>query len=204
MNSLWSFVIGFMASFLGLLAPSMLNMTAARMSMEKGRSAGIQFAAGAACVVFVQGYIAVFFAQYLVANPEIIVKLKTISIFVLLGLAIFFFRQARGKIKIENKRRKGANFMIGMGLSSLNMLAIPFYLAIATFAESKGWMKIKSPFKFVYILGTALGSFLLFSMYAYLAAGIAKNVQFIASNLNYILSILFLILAVIVTVQILS
>jgi len=197
-------IIGFIAAFVGLLAPSMLNMTAARTAIEKGRKAGIQFAAGAASVLFVQGFIAVFFAKYLVANPDIITKLKTAAIFVLLGLAIFFFTQARKKFKAEGKQEKGNSFLAGMGMSSLNMLAIPFHLAMATLAESKGWMAVEMPYSVIYVVGAVAGAFTLFSIYAIFAEIIAQKAQFIAQNINYILSGLFVVLAVVTLVQVIN
>ncbi len=195
-------IIGFLSAFVGLLAPSMLNMTAARTSIEKGRKAGIQFAAGAASVVFIQGFIAVTFAKYLVAHPEVITQLKTTAIFVLLGLSIFFFIQARKKFKAEGKDRKGNTYLIGLGMSSLNMLAIPFYLAMATLAESKGWMTITQPFSTIFVVGAVLGAFSLFVLYAFFAEIIAKKAQFIAKNINYILSVLFIVLAIVTAIQV--
>ncbi|MCF6347220.1 MAG: LysE family transporter [Flavobacteriaceae bacterium] len=203
MSYLLPLVIGFISAFIGLLAPSMLNMTAARTSIEKGRKAGITFAAGAASVVFIQGFIAVTFAKYLAAHPEVIIKLKTAAVFVLFGLAIFFFIQARKKFKAEGKQKKGNNYLTGFGMSSLNMLAIPFYLAMVTLAESKGWMTIEQPFSIIYVIGAVLGAFSLFSIYASFAEIIAKKAQFIAKNINYILSILFVVLALLTLIKLL-
>jgi len=202
MDYILPLIVGFLAAFIGLLAPSMLNMTAARTSIEKGKKAGIQFAAGAASVVFVQAFIAVTFAKYLVAHPEVITKLKTAAIFVLLALAIFFFMQARKKFKAEGKDKKGSSFIVGLGMSSLNMLAIPFYLAMATLAESKGWMQIVQPYSTVYVIGAVLGAFSLFATYASFAEVIAKKAQFIAKNINYILSVLFIVLAISTAIQV--
>jgi len=202
MDYILPLIVGFLAAFIGLIAPSMLNMTAARTSIEKGKTAGIQFSAGAASVVFVQAFIAVTFAKYLVAHPEVITKLKTAAIFVLFGLSIFFFMQARKKFKAEGKQKKGNNFITGLGMSSLNMLAIPFYLAMATLAESKGWMKIAQPYSTLYVIGAVLGAFSLFATYATFAEIIAKKAQFIAKNINYILSGLFIVLAIVTAVQV--
>ena len=197
-------IVGFFASFFGLIAPSMLNMTSARTSIEKGRSAGIQFAAGAASIVFIQAFIAVFFAKYLVANPEVITQLKTAAVFVLLGLAVFFFMQARKKFKAEGKQKKGSNYLTGLGMSSLNMLAIPFHLAMSTLAESKGWITLEMPYTVIYVVGAVLGAFSLFAIYAIFAEIIAQKAQFIARNINYILSGLFVVLAIGTSVQLLS
>ncbi|HHB78300.1 MAG TPA: hypothetical protein ENK85_03580 [Saprospiraceae bacterium] len=202
MDYILPLIVGFLAAFIGLLAPSMLNMTAARTSIEKGKAAGIQFAAGAASVVFIQAFIAVTFAKYLVAHPEVITQLKTAAIFVLLALSVFFFMQARKKFKAEGKQKKGSSYLTGLGMSSLNMLAIPFYLAMATLAESKGWMEIVQPYSTIYVVGAVLGAFSLFATYASFAEVIAKRAAFIAKNINYILSALFIILAISTAIQV--
>ena len=203
MNYILPLIIGFLSAFIGLLAPAMLNMTAARTSIEKGKRAGIQFAAGAASVVFLQGFIAVTFAKYLVANPEIITKFKVAAVVVLFGLSIFFFLQARKKFKVKGKQKKGNNFITGFLMSSLNMLAIPFYLAMATLAESEGWMEIEKPFSIIFVFGAVLGAFSLFSIYAVFAEKIAKKAAFIAKNINYILSVLFIVLAMFTFIKLL-
>lgn len=197
-------IIGFLAAFLGLLAPSMLNMTAARISIEKGKAAGIQFSAGAVSIVFIQGSISVIFTKYLVQNPDVILNLKRVAIFVLLGLSFYFFKQAKKKINIKGGQKKGNNFVVGLGMSSLNFLAIPFYLAIATLAETKGWMEIKQPYSIIYVIGAVLGSFTIFSIYAIFAKIISKKIKFIAQNINYILSALFIILSIITAFQVFS
>ena len=153
-------IIGFLSAFLGLIAPSMLNMTSARFSIEKGRRAGIQFAAGAAFIVLIQSGIALFFTKYLLANPAILTNLKIAAIFVLFGLSVFFFRQAKKETPMHDKKqRRGSHFMIGIGMSSLNMLAVPFFLAMATFASQKGWMQVKQPYSTYFAMGASLGSF---------------------------------------------
>ena len=192
MDYILPLIVGFVAAFVGLIAPSMLNMTAARTSIEKGKKAGILFAAGAASVVTVQAFIAVYFANKI--TPEIINKLQTAAIFVLLALAIFFFMQARKKFNAEGKDKKGSTFIVGMGMSSLNMLAVPFYLAMAKVGEGYG-MKLELPYSLVYVVGAVFGAFSLFSIYASYAEKIAEKAQFIAKNINYILSGLFVVLA---------
>lgn len=194
MNYILPLIIGYVAAFVGLIAPSMLNMTAARTSIEKGKKAGVLFAAGAASVVTVQAFIAVFFANKI--TPEIIEKLQTAAIFVLLGLATFFFIQARKKFNAEGKKKKGSTFINGMGMSSLNMLAVPFYLAMAKVGESYG-MLLEIPYSLVYVVGAVLGAFSLFTIYASFAEEIAEKAQFIAKNINYILAGLFVVLALV-------
>ena len=194
---------GFIMAFVGLLAPGMLNMTAVRTSIENGKKAGIVFSGGAASVVFLQASIALIFTNYLNQHPEIIEKLKIAGVVVFFILAIFFFLQARKSSKAEGKARKGNLFFIGMFMSSMNMLAIPFYLGMSTFLSAKEQLILEQPYITIYVLGAALGAFMLFVTYVSLATIIVKKVQFIAKNINYILSVLFLILASLTLVKIL-
>jgi len=189
MEYLSPFGVGFIAAFVGLIAPSMLNMTAAKTSLEKGKSNGLKFAAGAASVVIIQAFVAVFFADMI--TPEIITKLQTAAIFVLLALAFFFYKQARKEFKASGKDKKGSSYMVGFGMSSLNMLAVPFYLVAA---KSSG-ISLVAPYQYIFVIGAALGAFTIFAIYASFAEVIAKKAAFIAKNINYILAGLFVILA---------
>lgn len=50
------FTLGFITSFLGMSIPSMLNMTTAKISLDKNRTAAIKYAIGVSIVVFFQPY----------------------------------------------------------------------------------------------------------------------------------------------------
>lgn len=198
------FFFGFIMAFGGLLAPGMLNMTAVRTSIEKGKKAGVIFSAGAASFVFVQASIALVFANYLNRHPEIIEKLNIAGVIVFLILAIFFFIQARKKFKAEGKNQKGNLFFIGMFMSAINMLAIPFYLGLSTYLSAKEQLILTQPYISIFVIGAVLGAFMLFVTYVGLANTIVKRVYFIARNINFILSVLFLILALLTLIKILA
>jgi len=187
---------GFIMAFGGLLAPGMLNMTAVKISIERGKRSGVIFSAGAASVVFIQAFIALFFANYLNNNPEIIEKLKIAGIIVFFLLSIFFFYQARKKFKDEGKQKKGNYFFTGALMSLMNMLAIPFYLGISTLLGAEGKIILEQPYIMIFVVGSVVGAFSLFITYVSFAGIIIKRAQFIAQNINYILSILFLIIGI--------
>ena len=195
---------GFIMAFGSLLIPGMLNMTAVRTSIERGKKAGIVFSAGAASFVFVQASIALIFANYLHNHPEIIENLKIAGIVIFFLLAIFFFTQARKKFKAEGKQKRGNYFLIGLLMSSMNMLAIPFYLGLSTYLSTKEQIILKQPYITVFVVGAVLGAFCLFVTYASFATVIQNKAQFIAKNINYILSVLFLFLGLLTFVKILA
>ena len=189
-------LFGFLMAFIGVSPPGMLNMTSLRVKIQENRRSAFLFATGAALIVIPQALIALSFAKYFVKNPEVIVQLKTGGVFVLLALSVFFFFQARKKIKAEGTKRKGNYFFIGMFLSSINMLAIPYYFFFSSFLDEKGLIIMEQPYISFFVAGAFLGTFSLFSVYIQFAKIIEKRVQFIARNINYVLSILFFVLSI--------
>lgn len=189
-------IIGFLMAFIGLIPPGMLNMTAVRTKVESNKKSAILFSLGAAIVVIPQAYIAIVFAKYFVKNPEIIDRLTIAGIVVLFVLSIFFFIQARKKFKGEGKNKKGNYLLVGMFMSSMNMLAIPFYLLMSSVLEKKELLIMEQPYQGFFVFGAFLGALSLFLVYVLFALFIEKKAQFIARNINYILSILFFFLGI--------
>ena len=124
------FVFTFGAAFFASLPPGLLNLNAAKTSVEKGKSNGIIFALGVALAVMLQTYIAVRIAKYISRNQHIIEVLLQIALFVFFALAIFFFIKGRkqdNKPLIIAETKKRNSFTKGVFLALINLLAIPYY-----------------------------------------------------------------------------
>lgn len=199
MEYLHTFLLAVLVAFVGFMPPGMINMTSMKVSLEHHRREAVLFVAGAVTVILLQSFIAVTFAKYLAHNPYIIQYLTYAAIVIFLGLAFLFYRQARQQVRMQLKERKQNGYLAGMAMSSMNMLAIPFFLGYSTLLEAKGWLMLEPPHNYVFSLGAMAGSFLLFFIYILFAEYIHKRVQFLARNINYILSLLFLTLALITT-----
>lgn len=187
---------GMAMAYFGLISPGMLNMTVLKTRMNVGKIESVKFALGAAVIVFIQAGIALFFADFLIENPKVIAALKMAGIFVFFILAIFFFMLSRKKMEAKRKISTGNYFFKGMAMSSVNMLAIPFYLGISIYLGSINKIIIEQPYILLFIFGAATGSFLLFYTYIFFANVISKKISFIATNINIILSLLFLSLGI--------
>lgn len=196
MEIVQTMLLALFVAFLGFSPPGMINMTALKLSMEQGRRVAVSFVAGASLLIFIQSLIAVTFAKYLGENPQVVYVLKNGAIFVFLGLAFFFFRQAKSKRPLQLKESGKQSFWAGVSMSAMNMLAIPFFLGYSTLLEAKGVLHLEFPLHLFFSLGALAGSSFLFLVYVWFAVFIQKRVQFIARNINYILSLLFLLLAI--------
>lgn len=196
MSYLSHIILGFVMAFISLIPPGMLNMTAVRTTIEKNRKEGIWFILGAALVVIPQAFIALVFARYFSDHPEIVERLKLAGVIVLFSLSILFFFQARKKFSGKGGKRKGKSFWLGMLMSGMNMLAIPFYLVLSSVLENRGLLQTEQPYINLFVTGVFLGAFSLFFVYVQFARIIRERAQFIARNINYILSVLFSILGI--------
>lgn len=174
----------------------MLNMTALKIRLNTGKYESVKFVAGASTVVFIQAGIALFFAEFFVNNPAVIKNLKIAGIVVFFILSAVFFLQARKKVNSKNTT-KGNYYLRGVFMSSINLLAIPFYLGVSVLLASEDKIIIAQPYIVFFVFGASLGSFLLFYTYIAFASYIEKRISFITQNINYILGSLFFILGLV-------
>ncbi|HEY9168758.1 MAG TPA: hypothetical protein VIN72_04665 [Lutibacter sp.] len=195
---------GLIMAYFGLISPGMLNMTVLKTRLNVGKIESVKFAFGAAVIVFFQAGIALFFAEFLIENPKIIEFLKMAGVFVFFILAIFFFMLSRKKMEAKSEISKGNYFFKGLAMSSVNMLAIPFYLGISIYLGSENKIIIEFPYILFFIFGASMGSFLLFYTYIFFAKIISQKISFIATNINIILSLLFISLGIFTLIKLIS
>lgn len=198
------FILGFITSFLGTLTPSMLNMTATKISLKKSKPDAVKFAAGVSMVVLAQVYIAILFTKFLRSNPAFVQSLQEIAIIIFVLLSFYFYRQSKkDKVPTDSiKEKTGNSFVVGLLLSSLNMFSIPFYCGVTTALDVAGWLKFSQQNIMGFVLGSAIGTFSLLYLYANYAKIIQLKSKGLAKNLNLILSILTGVLAFITLINI--
>jgi threonine/homoserine/homoserine lactone efflux protein len=199
------FIFGFITSFLGSLTPSMLNMTAAKISLNKGKNSAVKFAIGVSIVVFIQAYVAIMFTRYLRENPTFVQSLQKIALIIFVVLSFYFYKQyKKDKITTKNPKRGSKNtFMVGLLLASLNMFSIPFYCGVTTALDVAGWLQFSQQYIITFVIGSAIGTFALLYMYLNYAEKVQSKSKGLSKNLNLILSILTGALAVITFIKVL-
>ncbi len=192
MSLIIHFILGFTTSFLGTLTPSMLNMTTAKISLNKSKIEAIKFAVGASIVVLAQVYIAILFTKFLRSNPTFVQSLQKLAMVIFAILSFYFYRQSK-KDKAQSssvKEKTGNSFVVGLLLSALNMFSIPFYCGVTTALDVAGWLIFTKQNILFFVIGSAIGTFALLAMYANYAKIIQLKSKGLAKNINLILSIL--------------
>lgn len=98
MTILLSFILGFFIAAVGIVAPGMLNMTIAKLSITENKKQALLFAYGAVLVVLIQCFTGLYFAKFLDSHPVISDNLKKFGVVIFI-LLTFGFILCRLKIK---------------------------------------------------------------------------------------------------------
>lgn len=199
MMSILLFFFGFIFSFVGSITPSMLNMTALKITIEKDRNNANKYALGVSLMVIPQVYIAAFLTKHLAENPTVIQTLEKAGIFIFILLSYYFYRESKkSKIKVEGLKSKKENpFLAGITLSLLNMFAIPFFCGIIIFLDTFNQFNFDIVPLLFFTLGSILGTFYILFLYGKYAKEIQKKAGRIIKDINLVLSVLTGLVAVI-------
>ena len=189
------FVFTFGAAFIASLPPGLLNLNAAKTSVEKGKVNGIIFGLGVALAVMLQTYIAVRIAKLISRNQHVIEVLLQLALGIFFILAIVFFIKGRNQkskplMLVETKKRN--SFSKGVFLALINLLAIPYYSGLNTVFHSQGIMTYEIIDEVLFILATGSGTFLAMYLnrWEHRAASFSKNSNYILSGLMVLLFII--------------
>ncbi|MEO9571448.1 MAG: LysE family transporter [Polaribacter sp.] len=186
------FFFGFIFSFVGSITPSMLNMTALKVSLKKGRNAANKYALGVSLIVFPQVIIAVILTKYISNTPTIFETLEKFGIVIFLFLSYYFYKESRKeKIEVAASSIKKENlFLSGITLSVLNMFAIPFFSGtVITLEAFKLFSFDKIPVIF-FTLGSVIGTFYILFLYGKFAKIIQEKTGKLTKDINIVLAIL--------------
>jgi len=198
------FVFTFGAAFIASLPPGLLNLNAAKTSVEKGKANGVIFGLGVAIAVMLQTYLAVRIAKYISRNQHIIELLLQVALVVFFVLAIYFFLKAKKQHKepfVVTEAKKRNSFSKGVFLALINLLAIPYYSGLNTVFHGQGIMTYKIIDEVFYILAAGSGTFLAMYFYVVYFNKMEHKTNAFSKNSNYILSALMVVLFVITSIR---
>ncbi|WP_254712714.1 LysE family transporter [Polaribacter sp. R2A056_3_33] len=198
MNIFLLFFFGFIFSFVGSITPSMLNMTALKISLEKGRLAANKYACGVSLIIIPQVIIAVVLTKYIAENPTILETLEKVGIVVFITLSYYFYNESKKeKIKIDEVNIKEINpLLTGISLSALNMFGIPFFSGTIITLDVFKLFSFEAVSVLFFTLGSVLGTFYILFLYGKFAKVIQEKTGKLTKDINLILSIITGLVAV--------
>lgn len=194
------FFVTFSAAFMATVPPGLLNMNAAKTSVEQGRRNGIVFSFGVAIMVLIQTFIAVNISKFLNQNPEVVTTLTKIALVIFLVLAVYFFwKKNTNKNQNHNliKWSKKKPFLRGFLLAAVNVLILPYYSTLNIMWNKAGWIKFEITDILVFVLAASTGTFAVLYLYVFYFNKLDNKESRFAKHSNQILGFLMLVLALI-------
>ncbi|MCG1035126.1 LysE family translocator [Polaribacter sargassicola] len=203
MNFFICLLLGFSIAIVGSITPSFLNLTVVKFSLRNGKKPAFYLIGGYATVLFFQANIGAYLANVLMENSEYITLIQKIGTGILILLSLNFFRlyyTSKEKTKKEEIPKSKAYFY-GILMSLLNTIAIPFYFTTISFLIGLNYFEYSFFNGFYFSIGSTLGSFVLYSLYAIVAKKIEHRLQYIALKMDFILGCLTGFVAVFSTIK---
>lgn len=208
MTLFFSFLSGFTAAVIGIFPPGLINMTAAKTSVNDGRTRAMLFVFGALSIIFFQTYISLLFAQYINNHQEVVVLLREIGLVIFSVLSVYFLVFAKEpnvqKEKALQIKSKKSRFFIGMLISVINFFPIPYYVFVSVSLASIKFFSFETASIFSFVFGTVAGSFIVFYCYVVFFDKMKSKTDYFVRNMNTIIGTITGIVALITLVIVLK
>jgi hypothetical protein len=196
MKVIKNILVGFLVSFLGSIPLGYLNIIGFQIYTEFGIENLVLYLLG---VVFVEAFVIYFtliFANRLVNNVKLMRVIDVFAIFFLLFLAYSFYSYSNQTAASPNYLKKYviySPFLIGLLLSSINFLQLPFWTGWNVYLINGNYIKTTKALKFYYVGGTLAGTFAGMMGFVFFLHTIAQSGAHISKYLFAIIIPLFFI-----------
>lgn len=192
-------IVGFLVSFIGSIPLGYLNIIGFEIYDAFGIEELLLYLMG---VVFIEGFVVYFtlvFANKLVKNKKLMKIIDFLGIVFLLILAYSFYSFSSGTTTKRNYLEKYVSyspFLIGLLLSSLNFLQIPFWTGWNLYLINGNYIRTEKSVQFFYLVGTLIGTFLGMITLIYFLDSVAQNSENFSKYLMpVIIPMVFIVLA---------
>ena len=200
------FITGLTISFLGTLPLGTLNIAAMQISVTDGIRPAMYFVTGALLVEVVYVRVSLVAMNWVLKHKKLFRWLEWISIVIILALAVSSFMVAADPVIKKNVLLSGGihRFWLGVMMSALNPVQIPFWFGWSTVLFTKNVLEHKNSHYNIYITGIGTGTFignLIFILGGRLIVDMLNTNQKI---LHWVIGFVFLITAIVLTIKVLK
>ena len=160
MKVLKNIIVGFLVSFVGSIPLGYLNLIGFEIYSKSGIYSLIIYLIGVACIEVFVIYLTLKSAKKILENKKILKWIEIFSIVFLLVLtSTFFFTHDHNNSNLIVKYISYSPFFVGIILSSLNFIQIPFWIGWNLYLVNEKFIDVTNKLKFSYIAGTLIGTF---------------------------------------------
>jgi hypothetical protein len=199
MKIIKNILVGFVVSFLGSIPLGYLNFIGFEIYTEFGINNLLLYLLG---VIFIEAlviYFTLIFAAKLANNKKLMKVIDIFGIFFLLLLAYSFYSHSTQSVSNQHYLEKYIIYspvVIGLFLSSINFLQLPFWTGWNLYLINGKYIHVNGKWKFFYILGTLIGTFLGMLALVFFLNTISQNADSFSKYLMpVIIPMLFIVMA---------
>ncbi len=172
-----AFLLGTFFSFIGSIPPATLNLSVLQLGLERKRAIALRFTLAVTLIEYPYAWIGVVFEEWVRSAPGITAHFQLITACVMTVLGVFNLWSVRKPSEFAVKFNQ-SGFRRGLVLSILNPMAIPFWVGITAYLKEQQWLALDTGWHVhSYVLGTAVGVFLLLLLFIYLAEWVSRYVK---------------------------
>ena len=197
---LYILFIGFLVSFLGQLPLGNMSFTSTQICIQEGFAKAWQFAIGVAIVEMIYLRFALTGMDWVVSHRIWFIALGwlTVVMFFVLGILTFVTaRKQEGEKKALVLNNKMHRFVLGLMMSTLNPLQIPFwFLWTSTFIQAK-MLPVETIAFNEFTIGAGTGTIAGLAVYIHGGNWLVSKMKTSNQTLNKVMGIVFFITAVI-------
>ena len=194
------FFVGMMVSFIGSLPLGTLNIAAMQISISDGYIAALWFAVGMLLVEIIYVRLSLVAMDKIRKQTKVLKAMEWITLIIIIALAVFSFIAATkggGKTKNILLSNGMPRFFLGIIMSAINPVQIPFWFGWSTVLFAKKILLPRNDHYNVYIVGIGLGTFLGTCIFIFGGLLIVNKLNANQNMLNYIIGSIFSITALI-------
>jgi threonine/homoserine/homoserine lactone efflux protein len=199
------FFWGMMVSFLGTLPLGTLNVAAMQISVQENIHNAIYFSLGSLLTEMIYVRISLVGINWIRKQKVLFKWMEWITVVIVLALAAGSFIAANHahhakNVMLDNNLNR---FVLGILLSAISPMQIPFWFGWSTILFSKNILQPRNAFYNLYIVGIGLGTLLGNCVFIFGGKYIVQQLNANQSVLNWVIGGIFAVTALIMIIKIL-
>jgi len=202
------FFWGMIVSFLGSLPMGTLNILAMKISVEEGIKYAIYFSCGSLLTEMIYVRLSLVGINWIRKQKKLFQWMEWITLIIVVALAIGSFMTAihhnPSNPNVKNNLPDIHRFLLGIFLSAISPMQIPFWFGWSTVLFTKKILLPKNSNYNIYIIGIGLGTLLGNFVFIFGGKYLVDKLNTNQNILNYVLGGIFALTALIQLIKIIT
>lgn len=198
-SAAYIFFVGMLVSFLGTLPLGTLNIAAMQISITESARNGLLFAFGALTAEVIYVRISLLAMDWVRKQAKLFKVLEWLTLLIIVALAVTSFIAATNPHTSKNVLLNNnlPSYLLGLAMSAVNPMQIPFWFGWSTVLFTKGILKPDNTQYNFYTIGIGIGTLIGNSVFIFGGRLVASRIQNNQSVVNFAIAGIFTITALI-------